>query len=105
MVVKFDFEDRLSQDQLQELMESDVGIMITTLRQFIIERLKVLKDEIERDGAYTLITFNPKFEIRYYASTEELRYKMKSCITQDDYEYIYRLIWDKMYPGAIPPTN
>ena len=84
-------------DEFRYLTDSkELIAFFNELRQFIKQRLNVLKDEInseEAQGTKMVVIIPPDDDIpfeglAYAGYSEGLTKKMKSCITQADIEYL-----------------
>lgn len=103
----FDFENYFTDEQLEELYKGQTGVFVKKAKEFISQRLKVLEDEISAfPNAYVMILLRDEgMQIRYYGVDAPLDQKMIDSISQDDFDFLTRLIWEAIYPGRLPPTN
>lgn len=105
MNISFDFEEKLTPEQIAELYTGQTGIILTQTKELIEQRLSVLKDEIEWQGGYIVISLNPKLQVQYHNVTKDLGSKMIACIDQRDHDYIMNRVWKALYPDTTPPTS
>jgi hypothetical protein len=102
MNVFFSFE--LDDELGINMTNPEVKIFFDELRAFVIQRLKVLENEIAKEeslGAKCLVISIPvpsfKYEgIFYMHYSDELTEKMKSCITKDDINYLHKKLSDRL---------
>ena len=107
MDISYDFEETISEEQRKEMYDGELGIALIQMRELVEQRLSVLKEEIEWQSGRTVIciTTTDVLQIRHYNVTKDLGDKMVACISQRDYEYIMKKIWDELYPGLILPAS
>jgi hypothetical protein len=107
MRIVFDFEKDFTEDQLKELYKGQTGVIVSKTKEFVSQRLKIFEEETALlPDAYVMVCFmDEKAQLRFYGVSEELGNKMNNSISQEDFDYVMRLIWDVIYPGTIPPTN
>lgn len=79
----------------RDLPEATQDILLT-IAEFIIERLKIIADEIEQEeiDIPCMIAFNfsnPEL-IEYWHYSTSLKQKMKASISERDLEYLHTLI-------------
>jgi|GEM_PF-6189414 len=91
LVIKFSLEDEYNID-FNTTDLGEVSIVVIWIKEFIIERLSVLNEEIEKEpNGYVWVDIG-KPEIRYYFS-EPLAKKMLDSISEADYRYITTKIY------------
>lgn len=108
MHVYFEFE--LDDKSLQP--KDPNNVVITTLRQFVIERYKLLNDEIglrlsidEIAIAVIYMRGGGAIEIKFGNVPEDLLLKLKDSISDSDMDYIRDVILYKVNDGWNPSQN
>jgi hypothetical protein len=105
MNITFDFGQPLNEDQIKEMSEGQTGVIMTTMKNFVEQRLNVLREEIEENENYKIVIHFFNRQIRFYGVSEELSRKMIGSINQQDYEFLMNQIWSELYPGLTAPSN
>lgn len=106
MNISFDFEEGITPEGIAEMYSGETGLILTTLKSFVEQRLSVLKDEIEKqkDG-YIIIESTSPFNVHFHHFDIPLSKRLISCLTQIDHDYVMNLIWSVLYPEKLPPSN
>ena len=86
MNIYFDLE----KENLLNSLSSETKYKLKKIKNLVIQRLEVLKDEINsQNGEILMKISSPPPGIIFKGFTNELIEKMKTCVTDDDFEDLF----------------
>ena len=109
MEILFDFEIAEKQGYMKQKDRTvEAKLIIDKIRKFVTERLRVLENECNKYPAgVSVIRFQSSDveAITHHNYPDDVVSKLRSCLTQQDIDYILNNLWEELHPGTLPPTN
>lgn len=110
MKIYFDYQELFkTREEIEALFGGEQQIIILAqIYEFVKQRLAVLNDAAKKepDGYVKICVTDPhKPEVRFYGYSDQLAQKMRSCLSQQDFDFLMYQVWESLYPGVPPPEQ